>query len=553
VNDVNGARASVAAFIVAFVVACSGVAHADPIRTWGSSQTPPPPNPSARGDGDGAGPPPSPPPATIGTPIEPSDSAPPAPPSAGDTEAVVRAPGRVGLRYVLEGIEVRGNTATLSRVVLRYVPFRSGDTIDVDDKEIELTRFRLLGTGFFREVNLSLRRGSHRGYAILVITVAERNTIVLNNVWLGLSADADPNGAARPLTAYGGLDVAETNLAGTGITLGGAIAIADGQLALRTRFADPAFLGTSWTVETQLLYNHARDFFGNEDVLVDDPTQQVTQDFAVANYTRFGGSLGAGHDIGLSTQLYVDYRLEKLDASLPLAASDHYGNEIVPIDFYILPGSSILSTVRATLIHDTRDEPVLATRGDFFTLIGDVSLTPLGSDYPYSKIQARLSHWIPLPWGGGGHVLKLDAFAGAIFGNAPLFEKFYIGDFTDLLPDRVLDLNFDRRSAPNFLNTDISEIRYGNYALKLSAEYRVPLYRGSRSIYGIDFFGSLGAYSVADQNLITNPPPGYTGFAKIPVDLTFNFGLRADTAIGGFMFGVSNFLGFLPVRGAAPQ
>lgn len=546
-------RARFAAFIAAAaVVVCGGAAHADPIRTWGSSQAPPATQGGAATSAGGASTPPPPPPATIGTPIEPVDAVPPTPASsAGDTEAVVRSPGHVGLRYVLEGIEVRGNTATLARVVLRYVPFRSGDTIDVDDSEIELTRFRLLGTGFFRDVNLSLRRGTHRGYAILVITVVERNTMVLNDVWLGLSADAEPNGAARPLTAYGGIDVAETNLAGTGITLGGAIAIADGQLALRTRFADPAFLGTSWTAEAQLLYNHARDFFGNEDVLVDDPTQQVTQDFAVANYTRFGGSVGAGHDIGVTTRLYVDYRLEKLDASLPLAASDHYGSEIVPINFFILPGSSILSTVRATLIHDTRDEPVLPTRGDFFTLVGDVSLTPLGSDYPYSKIQAHLSHWIGLPW--AGHVLKLDAFAGAIFGTAPVFEKFYIGDFTDLLPDRVLDLNFDRRSAPNFLNNDISEIRYGDYALKLSAEYRIPIYRGTRSIYGIDFFGAFGVYSVADQNLITNPPPGYEGLAKLPIDLTFNFGLRADTAIGGFMFGVSNFLGFLPVRGAAPQ
>ena len=31
---------------------------------------------------------------------------------------------------MLEGIEVRGNTTTLTRVVLRYVPFRSGEKLD---------------------------------------------------------------------------------------------------------------------------------------------------------------------------------------------------------------------------------------------------------------------------------------------------------------------------------------------------------------------------------------------------------------------------------------
>jgi outer membrane protein assembly factor BamA len=132
---------------------------------------------------------------------------------------MVRTPGRVGLRYVLDGVEVRGNTTTLSRVVLRYVPFHAGDTIDVDDSELELTRFRLLGTGFFRDVQLSLRKGSKRGNAILVVSVVERNTIILNDVWLGLATDANSSGKIVPLTAYGGFDAAETNLAGTGITL----------------------------------------------------------------------------------------------------------------------------------------------------------------------------------------------------------------------------------------------------------------------------------------------------------------------------------------------
>jgi outer membrane protein insertion porin family len=557
-------RARVPVLIALALVAREELARAGPLKTWGGERTDtaaqpgqPAPSPAE---------PPPPPPTTLGTPVGANAGAPSSPPpspapagagaadrageGADGSSSIVRSPGHVGLRYVIEGIEVRGNTATLTRVVLRYVPYRAGDTLNVDDKELELTRFRLLGTGFFREVSLSLRRGSRRGYAILVVTVVERNTIVLNNAWLGISADAEPNGSARPLTAYGGIDVAETNLAGTGITLGGAIAIADGQLALRTRFADPSFLASEWTVEAQLLYNNARDFFGNGNVLVDDPTQEVHQDYAVVQYQRFGGSVGAGHDLGVSTQVFFDYRLEKIDAILPLAASDHRGNDIEPIDYFILSGSSVLSTLRATLVNDTRDEPVLPTRGRFVSALAEASLTPLGSDYPYAKLQARASQWTRLPW---GHVLKLEAFAGAIFGDAPLFEKFYVGDFSDLLPDRVLDLNFDRRAAPNLLGTDIVEVRYGQYAAELSGEYRIPVYRGTRSIYGIDFFGSFGVYGVADPRDITNPAQSYRGFATVPIDLTFNLGVRADTALGGFLFGVSNLLGFIPVRGTAAQ
>jgi hypothetical protein len=153
---------------------------------------------------------------------------------------------------------------------------------------------------------------------------------------------------------------------------------------------------------------------------------------------------------------------------------------------------------------------------------------------------------MPLPW---GHVLHLEAFAGGVFGNAPLFERFYVGDFSDLLPDRVLDLNFDRRPAPNLLSTDIVEVRYGNYAAKVDAEYRVPVYRGTRSIYGVDVFASLGLYGVWNEEELVDRPRGYQGLATLPVDLTFNAGLRIDTQAGAFVLGVANLVGFVPFKG----
>ncbi len=524
-------------------------ARAEPVVTWGGTAgtSADVPAPGAAPPGP-AVPPPAPPPATLGTPVVGSTSTAPAGSDAAAPNAsgfgVVRTPGTVGLKYTLEGIEIRGNTTTLARVVLRYVPFRAGDILDVNNPELELTRFRLLGTGFFRDVQLSLRRGTRRGYVVLVVDVRERNTFVVDNIWLGLSADVDPSGNARPLTAYGGAKITENNLAGTGIALGGAFALADSQLALRARVVNPQWLGSNWTMEAELLYNNARDFFGNRDVLVDNPTPG--QDFALAQYKRFGGHVGFGHDLGISSQIFVDYRLEKIDATLPLAASDYVGLDIEPIDFMLIPGSSVLSTLGTTFVHDTRDEPFLPTRGHQILGSLDAALTPFGSDYSYAKLVLQASQWFPLSW---GHVLHLDAFVGGIFGNAPLFERFYVGDLTDLLPDRVLDLNFDRRPAPNFLNTDIVENRYGNYAAKIAVEYRIPIYRGTRSIYGVDFFGSFGLYGLASEPDFVDPPRGYVGFGTLPIDLTFNAGLLIDTQVGGFVLGIANLVGLIPVRG----
>jgi outer membrane protein insertion porin family len=502
------------------------------VDTWGATE------PDAK---------PKPPPPPVGEDLPRAGKACPCPEGVVETRT---GPPALAVRYTLEGVEVRGNTRTRAHVVLRYVPFKQGDVFDVDDPEVELSRYRLLGTGFFRDVQFSLRKGSSRGLVVLVIDVVERNTIVINDVRMGISADADNQGNSRPLTAYAGIDVAETNLLGTGITLGSAMAVAQNQLALRVRFLDPAFLGSSWMTSGTLLYNDARDFFGTAGINKDDPTGDSSSQSAVVSYQRFGGSVGIGRDLSIATQFWLNYRLESISADYPLEASERRGFATEPIDFAIVRGRSVLSTLRGTLDYDTRDQPFLPTRGWHASITAEVGLLPAASDYEYQRLEVQASHWWHLPW--HDHVLRLELFAGAISGNAPFFEQYYIGDFSDFLPSRVLGVNFDRRPAPNFLGTDIVEVRYGDYAFKLAGEYRIPLFRGHRSIYGIDLFASAGMYGVAGARDITSPPVGYKGLAQIPVDLTGNLGFRMDTSAGGFVFAFSNLLGFVPVRGKGP-
>lgn len=456
-------------------------------------------------------------------------------------------PGKLGVHYELESIRIRGNKRTRERTILRYVPFRPGDEIDLDDPRLELVRYRLLGTGYFSEVELSLTKGGKHGAVVLDIEVTERNTIVVNDIWLGLSADATPEGTSRPLTAYGGADVAETNFFGTGVMIGGAVAVADRQSAYRLRFVDPSFLGSKWIVSGTVVLNDARDFFGTRDVLYDPPKGDVEKtDYAVMTYTRKGGAFGLGYDLGTSTRLMASYHIEALDASMPRAASHRRGLDIEPIEFHLLEGRSLLSYVSLQLDDDTRDDPVLPSRGHHLQLAGDIGLTTVGSDYGFLRAQVRGSQWWPV--GFRDHVFRLDAFAGAAVGDTPLFMRFYVGDFSDFLPDRVLDLNFDRRPPPNFLHTSIVEMRYEDYAARVVGEYRVPVHRSRRSVYGVDLFASAGFFSMLSRRDVISPARGYSGFSRFPVDLTFNLGVRVSTKAGGFVLAIANAIGFFPIR-----
>lgn len=452
---------------------------------------------------------------------------------------------RQRIRYVLEGIELRGNVRTAGRVILRYVKFRAGDLLDVGNPEVELTRYRLLGTGFFSRVDLSLRKGSRRGAAVLVVEVVERNTLIVENLSAGVAADEDTAGNARPISPFLGLQLAETNLAGTGITLGAGVAIAADQYALSTRFVDPSFVGTGWSAAATLYYNDARDFFGNRAVLFEAPSipQREVTDYAVVAYRRFGATVGTGHDLGIASSFALDYHFEQINATVPVTASHIRGDTREPIFFSIQPGKSVLSELHGAITYDTRDAPFLTAHGTLAQ--ANVTLSAPGSDYAYQSFDARWRRWFSLP---RRHVLRIEGFAGFIAGNAPFFRRFYVGDFTDLLPDRLLDLAPDRRQPPNFLNTDIVEVRYGDVAAKLEAEYRIPLYVGRESVYGVDFFGSFGVYTVATRREFTNPASGYHGFRRVPIDLTGNFGLRIDTKLGGITLAFSNLIGLVAPR-----
>lgn len=455
------------------------------------------------------------------------------------------------LRYTLERIEVRGNSRTRTRVILRYLKFKPGDILDVDDPELTLTRYRVLGTGFFRDVQFALRKGSRRGQVVLVVEVVEGNTIILNDFGMGLSSDADNNGKTRPLTAYGGLDVAYTNLAGTGITLGAAVAVANEQTALRMRFLDPSFLGSPWMVSGSIVRNQARDFFGTTSHVnwVDwNITPKPDSSYAIVDYSRFGGSLGVGRDLSTSTQLWIYYRLETIETHKPVSASETRGGEVSPIEIDLRAGRSVLSTVRATFQLDTRDHPFLPTSGWYVSTWGELALQPFGSDYDYQRFDISASHWWKIH--GVSHVLRLQTFAGVeAGGEVPFFDQYYIGDFTDFRAPRMLGLNFERRPPPAVFGGIIREQRYGQYAAKLGLEYRIPVYRGSRSVYGIDLFMSSGLWSLIKRSDLVRMPRAYTGTSRIPLDLTANVGVRMDTSAGGLTFAFSNILGFIPLHG----
>ena len=247
--------------------------------------------------------------------------------------------------------------------------------------------------------------------------------------------------------------------------------------------------------------------------------------------------------MGGLTWLTLDYQLEIIETlGRPTAASETRGLEVRPIDFSIQDGTSFVSAVQVGVIHDARDNPALTMSGRLIQLRADLAGTVLGSDYDFVRLQGVYREWIPLP--GFEHSLRFGLFIGAGFGEMPFFYKFYSADLSDLIPSRYLELNLDRRAPPNLLGTSVVEMRAQQLAARIDIEYGIRAYHSEGHFRSLLVYVNLGLYSLMDHEDLEVAIPGYEGFSRAPVDLTFDLGLRMDTSVGVFQLGFSNLLGF---------
>jgi hypothetical protein len=106
-------------------------------------------------------------------------------------------------------------------------------------------------------------------------------------------------------------------------------------------------------------------------------------------------------------------------------------------------------------------------------------------------------------------------------------------------------LNFSHQPPPNIFASSIEEMRYESVAGRVDVEYVVPLYRGRRVVFGLDFFLLVGVYALGSADDFRSPPGGYVGGA-FPIDLTLDLGFRLDTTAGVFGFSFKNLLGLIP-------
>jgi outer membrane protein insertion porin family len=442
-----------------------------------------------------------------------------------------------GPRYVIERIEVRGNRKTEAALILGEIDLRAGDEVTASDRRVEAARFRLLSLGYFFDARLALEKGSKRGAVVLVVEVEERGTVIINALHLGTSTAT---------TFWGGLEVAETNLLGRGISLGGGFVGATRSevqgagrgFGSRVRASVPALAGTGLSLSVTGLYARGSEFFRS----AGPDTSADPDDFVALRLERVGGLLGVGRALTRTARVYLDFRQEGVNVELPDTQVRTEGpGVLVPIDFGVLQGFSRVGSLTATLDIDTRSDPLIPRAGSRVALSVEAAGRAVGSGYEFLKAVLQASHH-RRAW--RGHIVGLHLFGGAILGDAPYFDRFFVGDLNPLLPPRALGLNFSTQPSRDLLGTSIASHRYDNFAGRIMVEYAVPLWRRRGLVYSGDLFGAAGVFGMGSRGAFRDPQR--SGLGAWPVDLTLDLGMRLDTYIGVFTLSIANALGRLP-------
>jgi outer membrane protein assembly factor BamA len=441
------------------------------------------------------------------------------------------------LRYRIERIEVRGNRKTRTDFILREVALSPGDTVTADDARVDRARLRLLALGYFLDARLSMVKGERRGDVVLVIEVEERGTIILNAIHLGTS-DAT--------TLWGGLDVSERNLLGRGLTLGAGFVSStrpkvDGAtpaLAFSLRMAGPPRLH-GLLLSGSALFSRGSEFLR----AIGATDRPDPSDFVALNVRRVGGVLGAGAVLSRTAFLLGEGRFETVRAEWPTLRDRDLGQgQSQPIAFLVRAGSSRLGSLALTLDLDSRSDPVLPRAGRHMVLSVEGATPACASQYTFLKATAQGSLYFPLRV---GHVIGVHGLLGGVVGDAPYFDRFFVGDLNLLLPPRAYGINFSTQPSRNFFGTSVADHRYDKLAGRLLVEYAVPLWRRHGLFYRGDVFAALGVFALTNPDDLRRE--GASLGQRIPADLTADLGLRLDTYIGIFTLSVANAIGRLPL------
>lgn len=395
------------------------------------------------------------------------------------------------LAYI-RNIDIRGNSVTKDKVIRRELAvYPSGVFSEV---KVRTSERRLRNLGYFEYVNSTPESTPEPDKYDLVFEVEEQKTGQFM-VGAGFSS-------VDALIGFVELSQGNFDLLGWPRFSGG------GQkLKLRSQFGtkrtdyEVSFV-EPWFLNRRL--SLGLDFFEHESrFLSDDYDQRNT-----------GGSVTLGRPLGANNRVNLSYGLEEIKVyNVSSNASDLIREE---------EGARTKSSVTLEIVHDTRDNFFVPTRGNRSSASATLAGGPFSGQTDIYSFQARTSQYWPLWF---DHVFNLRGWAGVVeeYGDmdrVPIFDRFFLGGARTVRGFRYRDV------GPK---DETGEPIGGKSSLYGSAEYTLPIAEKVRFALFYDA-GMVwpDAYEFSDS---LNSAAGFGvrfDFPGFPIQLDYAWPLETD-------------------------
>ncbi|MGC9454917.1 MAG: outer membrane protein assembly factor BamA [Phycisphaerae bacterium] len=347
-------------------------------------------------------------------------------------------------QYRVGRIEIRGNSVTQDRVIrrdLRFYPEQLFNTVAVEKSERDLRE-----TWLFEEVRIT-PVGQEPGVRDALVQVSEGRTAEFL-IGVGVSTNSGLLGTIS-LTERN-FDILNWPTSWDELTSGRAwrgagqtfriVAEPGTELnRFHIEWTEPAIFDGPYSLTTKaFLFDRAREDYDEQ---------------------RYGGVLSVGRLFENRWYGEVSTRIEGIELS------NFYTN--VPPEVRNLEGTTGLVGVKGTLVRDRTDSRWTPTTGDRLTfsyeqVMGDWTFGEATAEYRryWSVYQDALDR---------KHVIATRVSVGHIFGDAPVFERFYAGGTGSIRGFRYRGIG--PRAEPPFDRNPIG----GDFELLAGAEYNFPI------------------------------------------------------------------------------